>query len=111
MRCLLLRGSASMSERNLHGRGGRRKDVAMRRRERPGSRTGALPTPSPAAPQGTTAAYVPASDSPLFVNAVEKAMRVLMAFDGSQRHLSLSQIAALTHLDLSAAQRFTFTLS
>ena len=38
-------------------------------------------------------------------------MRVLMAFDGSQRHLSLSQIAALTQLDLSAAQRFTYTLS
>ena len=55
--------------------------------------------------------YVPASDSPLFVNAVEKAMRVLMAFDGRQRHLSLSQIAALTRLDLSAAQRFTFTLA
>ncbi|HVF63098.1 MAG TPA: IclR family transcriptional regulator [Casimicrobiaceae bacterium] len=45
------------------------------------------------------------------MNAVEKAMRVLMAFDGSQRHLTLSQIAALTELDLSAAQRFTFTLS
>ena len=44
------------------------------------------------------------------MNAVEKAMRVLMAFDGRQRHLSLSQIAALTRLDLSAAQRFTFKL-
>ena len=37
-------------------------------------------------------------------------MRVLMAFDGRQRHLSLSRIAALTELDLSATQRFTFTL-
>jgi IclR family pca regulon transcriptional regulator len=51
-----------------------------------------------------------ASESPLFVNAVERAMRVLMAFDGRQRHLSLSQIAKVTELDLSAAQRFTFTL-
>src|SRR5262245_12560629 len=51
------------------------------------------------------------ADSPLFVNAVEKAMRVLMAFDGQRRHLSLSQIAALTALDMSAAQRFTYTLA
>lgn len=52
-----------------------------------------------------------ASASPLFVNAVAKAMRVLVAFDGTRRHLSLSQIAALTQLDISAAQRFTFTLA
>ena len=51
------------------------------------------------------------SESPLYVNAVEKAMRVLMAFDGSRRHLTLSEIAALTDLDLSATQRFTYTLS
>jgi IclR family pca regulon transcriptional regulator len=51
------------------------------------------------------------ADSPLFVNAVARAMRVLMAFDGSRRELSLSQIAALTDLDVSAAQRFTFTLT
>jgi IclR family pca regulon transcriptional regulator len=52
-----------------------------------------------------------ARESPLYVNAVEKAMRVLVAFDGTRRHLSLSQIAALTGLDVSAAQRFTYTLS
>jgi IclR family pca regulon transcriptional regulator len=51
------------------------------------------------------------ADSPLFVNAVEKAMRVLMAFDGKQRQLSLSQVAALASLDVSAAQRFTHTLA
>lgn len=50
-------------------------------------------------------------DSPLFVQSVEKAMKVLKAFDGSKRQLSLSEIAALTEMDVSAAQRFTYTLS
>ena len=50
-------------------------------------------------------------ESPLYVNAVDKAMRVLVAFDGTRRHLSLSQIAALTGLPVSATQRFTYTLS
>src|SRR5689334_12818198 len=49
--------------------------------------------------------------SPLFVQSVEKAMKVLTAFDGSKRQLSLSEIASLTDLDNSAAQRFTYTLS
>jgi IclR family pca regulon transcriptional regulator len=49
--------------------------------------------------------------SPLFVQSVEKAMKVLTAFDGSKRQLSLSEIAALTELDNSAAQRFTHTLA
>jgi len=49
--------------------------------------------------------------SPLFVQSVEKAMKVLTAFDGSKRQLSLSEIAALTDLDNSAAQRFTYTLA
>lgn len=53
----------------------------------------------------------PDAASPLFVQSVEKAMKVLTAFDGSKRHLSLSEIAALTELDNSAAQRFTYTLS
>ncbi len=56
-------------------------------------------------------AVASAMDSPLYVNSVEKGMRVLMAFDGQQRQLSLSQIAALTGFDLSAAQRFTYTLT
>lgn len=51
------------------------------------------------------------SSSALFVNSVEKAMRVLAAFDGKQPRLTLSQIASLTDLDLSAAQRFTHTLT
>jgi IclR family transcriptional regulator, pca regulon regulatory protein len=46
----------------------------------------------------------------LMVNSVEKALRVLGAFDGTRRHLNLSQIAEATGLDLSAAQRFSYTL-
>jgi len=48
--------------------------------------------------------------SSLFVNSVEKAMRVLAVFSSRRRQLSLSQIASMTELDMSAAQRFTFTL-
>ena len=51
-----------------------------------------------------------AAQSPLFVQSVERAMKVLTAFDGSKRQLSLSEIAALADLDNSAAQRFTHTL-
>ncbi|MGH8315676.1 MAG: IclR family transcriptional regulator [Steroidobacterales bacterium] len=56
-------------------------------------------------------AALPDVESTLFVQSVEKAMKVLMAFDGSKRHLSLTEIAALTDLDNSAAQRFTHTLT
>jgi IclR family transcriptional regulator, pca regulon regulatory protein len=52
----------------------------------------------------------PASSS-LYVQSVEKAMRVLTAFDGSKRQLSLSEIASSTGFDLSATQRFTYTLA
>jgi IclR family pca regulon transcriptional regulator len=51
------------------------------------------------------------SESSLYVQSVEKAMKVLTAFDGSKRQLSLSEIAALTGFDMSATQRFTFTLA
>jgi len=47
---------------------------------------------------------------PLLVQSVEKAFRVLRAFDGTRPNLSLSQIAEETGLDVSAAQRFTHTL-
>ncbi|MFT3778464.1 MAG: IclR family transcriptional regulator C-terminal domain-containing protein [Ottowia sp.] len=53
----------------------------------------------------------PDADSPLYVQSVAKAMKVLTAFDGSKRQLSLTEIAALADLDNSAAQRFTHTLS
>ena len=42
----------------------------------------------------------------LMVNSVDKALRVLGAFDGTRRHLNLSQIAEAAGLDFSAAQRF-----
>ena len=45
------------------------------------------------------------------VRSVEKAFRVLEAFDGSNRSLSLAQIGANVGLDKSASQRFTHTLT
>jgi DNA-binding IclR family transcriptional regulator len=48
--------------------------------------------------------------SSLYVHSVAKAMKVLTAFDGTKRHLALSEIASLTGLDLSATQRLTYTL-
>jgi len=48
---------------------------------------------------------------PLLVQSVEKAFRVLQAFDGSRPTLSLSQIAEETGFDISATQRFTHTLT
>ncbi|MDQ4061507.1 MAG: IclR family transcriptional regulator [Pseudomonadota bacterium] len=51
-----------------------------------------------------------ASD-PLMVLSVEKAFRVLSAFGIQRPTMSLSQIAAATGMDVSAAQRFTHTLS
>jgi DNA-binding IclR family transcriptional regulator len=47
---------------------------------------------------------------PLFVRSVEKAFRVLHAFSPEHQTMSLSQIAAATRLDMSAAQRFAHTL-
>jgi DNA-binding IclR family transcriptional regulator len=49
--------------------------------------------------------------SSLYVQSVEKAMKVLTAFDGSKRQLSLSEIAAITGFDMSATQRFSYTLA
>lgn len=58
-----------------------------------------------------TAPIADPTASSLYVQSVEKAMMVLTAFDGSKRQLSLSEIAAITGFDLSATQRFTFTLA
>ena len=44
------------------------------------------------------------------VSSVEKAFRVLSAFDDSHPTLSLTQLAAAVDLDKSAVQRFTHTL-
>nr|WP_240655973.1 IclR family transcriptional regulator [Paraburkholderia phosphatilytica] len=56
-------------------------------------------------------ASVDPTASSLYVQSVEKAMKVLTAFDGSKRQLSLSEISALTGFDVSATQRFTYTLA
>ncbi|SMG49563.1 IclR family transcriptional regulator [Paraburkholderia susongensis] len=64
---------------------------------------------SPAAqPRGEA---IDPSASSLYVQSVEKAMKVLTAFDGSKRQLSLSEIASLTGFDMSATQRFAYTLA
>jgi DNA-binding IclR family transcriptional regulator len=46
----------------------------------------------------------------LMVQSVEKAFRVLEAFDPQHATMSLSQVASFAGLDKSAAQRFTHTL-
>ena len=76
--------------------------------------TTAPPKAPPKKKSDSTAAQVAAVDptaSSLYVQSVEKAMTVLTAFDGSKRQLSLSEIAALTGFDMSATQRFTYTLA
>lgn len=50
-----------------------------------------------------------ASD-PLLVQSVEKAFRILSAFDGMRPTMSLSELASATELDKSATQRFAHTL-
>ncbi len=54
-------------------------------------------------------AVAPAEDG-LFVHSVEKAFRVLGAFGQGARSMGLTEIATLSALDRSAAQRFTHTL-
>ncbi len=46
----------------------------------------------------------------LMVKSVEKAIRILNAFSNGQPSISLPEVAALTGLDKSGAQRFTHTL-
>lgn len=50
------------------------------------------------------------SSDPLMVRSVAKAFRVLEAFDTRHTRLTLSEIAQVTTLDLSAVQRFCHTL-
>jgi len=47
----------------------------------------------------------------LFNSSLDKGLRVLLAFDGGRPTLGLTEIAQLTGLDKSAAQRFTATLT
>jgi len=46
-----------------------------------------------------------------FVSSVEKAFRILRAFELGGRSLSLTEISEVTGLDKSAVQRFTYTLA
>jgi len=48
--------------------------------------------------------------SPLFVNSVAKALAVLNAFGSEHRSMGLPEIAEVTGIGKSAAQRFAFTL-
>src|SRR5436309_20235 len=48
--------------------------------------------------------------SSLFVGSTEKAFQVLQAFNGSQRHMTLADIARTAELDRSATQRLVYTL-
>lgn len=52
----------------------------------------------------------PARGDPLMVQSVEKAFRVLTAFDAARPTMSLTQLAEAIDLDRSATQRFTHTL-
>jgi DNA-binding IclR family transcriptional regulator len=65
---------------------------------------------------GRKRAAAPADQAPrkedaLMVNSVEKAFRVLSAFGRQHQTLNLSQVASETGMDVSAAQRFTHTLT
>jgi IclR family pca regulon transcriptional regulator len=51
-----------------------------------------------------------ATRSSLFVGSTEKAFQVLHAFDGPSRHMTLVDIARVSGLDRSAAQRLVHTL-
>jgi DNA-binding IclR family transcriptional regulator len=51
------------------------------------------------------------ADDLLMVMSVEKAFRVLSAFGRQYPTLNLSQVASVTQMDISSAQRFTHTLT
>jgi DNA-binding IclR family transcriptional regulator len=51
-----------------------------------------------------------ATRSTLFIASTEKTFRVLHAFDGPQRHLTIAEIARAARLDRSSAQRIVYTL-
>lgn len=49
--------------------------------------------------------------STLFIGSIEKAFKVLHAFDGPRRHMTLADISRVTGLDRSATQRLVHTLA
>ena len=50
------------------------------------------------------------AQSPLFNSSLEKGLAVIRSFSASHRHMNLPEIAEVTGMTKSAAQRFTFTL-
>lgn len=50
------------------------------------------------------------SRSSLFISSTEKAFRVMQAFNGAKRHMTLADIARAAKLDRSATQRVVHTL-
>lgn len=52
----------------------------------------------------------PAKRSSLFIGSLDKAFKVLHAFDGARRHMTLADLARKTGLDRSATQRLVYTL-
>jgi len=65
----------------------------------------ALRQPDPAA-----SSFNDKKRSTLFIGSLEKAFKVLHAFDGPKRHMTLADIARATGLDRSATQRLVHTL-
>ena len=47
----------------------------------------------------------------LFITSIEKGMLVLLAFNGSRKKMSLTEISTHTGLDISSVQRCTHTLT
>lgn len=66
----------------------------------PHSHNAEAPAPAPKSPRASS----------LFIGSTEKAFQVLQAFNGSQRHMTLADIARAADLDRSATQRVVFTL-
>ncbi len=83
-------------------------------------RRSASPAPTTGVPAGTDIEAGPVTvenagsegraGDPLMVMSVDKAFRVLHAFDSTRPSMSLTQVAAAVGMDKSAAQRFTYTL-
>ena len=66
-------------------------------------------SPNAEAPAPATAPKSPRASS-LFIGSTEKSFQVLQAFNGSQRHMTLADIARAADLDRSATQRVVHTL-
>ncbi len=78
------------------------------------TRRASAPASKPAATRGTTDPRSRKGNgddrSSLFIGSTEKTFRVLHAFDGAQRAMTLAEIARAAQLDRSATQRIVHTL-